>query len=106
MQTFYRENNVADRLTSMHRNMIRQQSKPPLLRASAAQVRALVPCGHELAARFLRDTPEDEAAVAGAFHLGNCYKAVVYMIVFVGVWVTQNKWDTIRAPGKLRTEGP
>ena len=76
MREFYDTNHVEDRLTGLVRNVIRQQSKPPLLRASAAQVRALVPCAKELAQRFLGNTATDEAAKVAATHLHECYQAL------------------------------
>lgn len=74
MQRFYADHDVADRLTSLHRTMIRQQSKSPLLRASAAQVRALVPFCKDLAEQVLGNTPEKQAAKVAAAHLHACYR--------------------------------
>ena len=76
MQDFYATNNVVDRLTSMIPTTIRQTNKAPLLRASAAQVRALVPCGQQLAERFLGNAPQHEAAKVAAARLNDCCKAL------------------------------
>ena len=50
VQHFYRTYNVCDKLDNLVETMIRKDKKtPPKLRGKAAQVRALVPFGVELA---------------------------------------------------------
>ena len=50
MLDYYKRNRVEDRLTSVLPVTIKQVNKKPMLRASAAQVRALVPFAQELTA--------------------------------------------------------
>ena len=58
--------------------MIRKDKKtPPKLRGKAAQVRALVPFGVQLAEKYLSDANEVEAAAkAGIRHLHQCYQSL------------------------------
>ena len=77
MRAWYEANNVEDRIDHLVPNLVRQNNKAPLLRASAAKVRALVPYGVELtSAMGDNDSPQDVAAKSAAFHLNQCYKAL------------------------------
>jgi len=77
MQRFYKENAVADKITNLVPTMIRQGNKVPVFRASAAQVRALIPFAANLSAQLLSDNDAEEKAMRlAAMHLNECYKAL------------------------------
>lgn len=77
IQQFYSDNQVKDRLNSLVFAMIKQQGKYPKLRASAAQVRALVPFAHQCAQQLLsRERPMEEAAISAMHHLHQCYASL------------------------------
>ena len=78
VQGFYKTYNVCDKLSNLVETMIRKdQSSPPKLRGKAAEVRALVPFGEQLAGKYLSDANEVEAAAkAGIRHLHQCYQAL------------------------------
>ena len=79
-QEFFPWKGTADRLQQLTLGMLKKKDDakaPPKLRASAAQVRNLVPLGRELAEELL-DTavPLEEAALFGTRHLWDCYEAL------------------------------
>ena len=77
MSAWYGANHVEDRIDHLVPTHIRQNNKPPVLRASAAKVRALVPYGLELATAMCdNDDPVDVAVKSAAFHLNQCYTAL------------------------------
>jgi hypothetical protein len=76
MQAFYEAAQVGDRLQNLVITMILPAKAPPKLRASAAQCRALVPFGRQLAEELLTGGGEEEAARVAAVHLHNCYRAL------------------------------
>ena len=54
--------------------MLKPQGKSPKLRGRGADVRALVPYGHEVSQRLLdASKPEDATVIQMAFHLNKCY---------------------------------
>ena len=77
MQTYYAEQATNDRLQDLTALMIRKQgAKTPKLRASAAEARALVGFGYQLAVSMEAASPEDlerHAARVAAKHLEDCY---------------------------------
>lgn len=76
MQEFYAAAHVQDKLKNLTPGMICGPRASPKLRASAAQMRALVPFCKQLAERFLGGTPEAEAIKAAASNLCRCYEAL------------------------------
>ena len=83
VQHFYKENKTRDCLQNLTPGMLVQPKKPPKLRASAAQTRALVPFGLQCAVDLLDDNNPVEAAVsAAAFHLDQCYRALSHESMF------------------------
>jgi hypothetical protein len=76
LQLWYQANQVSDRLTDLTPSMLAGKKAPPKLRASAAQCRALVPYGAELAEALLGDEGVEQAAKVGARHLLACYEAL------------------------------
>ena len=79
VQHFYTTYKVCDKLQhTLVETMIRKdQSSPPKLRGKAAEIRALVPFGVQLAEKYLSDANEVEAAAkAGIRHLHQCYQAL------------------------------
>ena len=74
---FYQANAVQDRLQNLQYTVIKQPQKAAKLRASGAQVRALVPFAAEAASRLLNTANlVDEAARVGTNHLAKCYDAL------------------------------
>ena len=77
IRAFYEAGAVQDRLQNLQYTMIQQPQKAAKLRASGAQVRALVPFAAEAANRLLNTGGlVDEAARAGTNHLAKCYGAL------------------------------
>ena len=78
VQHFYKTYKVCDKLGNLVETMIRKnQSSPPKLRGKAAEIRALVPFGVQLAETYLSDANEVEAAAkAGIRHLHQCYQSL------------------------------
>jgi hypothetical protein len=76
VQAFYEARGVQDKLQSLSLGMISKRGASPKLRASAAQVRALVPFGKEIAERTLSDEPLPQAMKAAARNLCGCYDAL------------------------------
>ena len=78
VQGFYKTYNVCDKLSNLVETMIRKdQSSPPKLRGKAAEVRALVPFGEQLADKYLSGANEVKAAAkAGIRHLHQCYQSL------------------------------
>jgi hypothetical protein len=83
IQDFYRAHQVEDKLQGLRTTMICQEGKAPKLRCSAAQCRALVPLGKQLADALLCDEdPEEAAAKEAAGHLASCYQALSASSIF------------------------
>ena len=77
IQEFYRQNKVGDQLQNLRPGMLKQSDKPPKLRASAAQRRALVPWVREVCSDKLNpNDPMEQAVQMGAYHLDQCYKSL------------------------------
>jgi len=74
---FYEQNDVEDRLKEFEvktYSSSKKTTKPPKLKGSAAECRALVPFGLIAAQRHLRDDDAFEKAMkSAASHLKNCY---------------------------------
>ena len=74
---FYDTNGVEARLTGLVHTMIKQDSKKPKLRCSAAQCRALVPFAQQCAEELLSDAqPLEQAAKVAAKELNECYRCL------------------------------
>ena len=75
MQAWYAEHHVQDRFQNLTKTMIQKKpSKPPKLRAKAAEARALVPFGIAATEKWLQeDSPVNEAIKLAARSLSNCY---------------------------------
>ena len=83
VQAFYTANAVTDRLQNLVPTMIRQQKKWPKLRSSAAQCRALIEFGYQLArAECDRRSPVEEALMTAMGHLRECYRALSQASIF------------------------
>jgi hypothetical protein len=83
LQNWYKVRKIEDRLQNLVPTMIQQPKKAPKLRASGAQVRALVPFALVEAKALLRPAiPVEEAALAGTGHLAECYNALSSDSVF------------------------
>ena len=83
IQEFYKELDVQDRLHNLVDTMLKQPTKAPKLRASAAQCRALVPFAIREATRVLDDNVPEEAAAKNAMHhLHQCYAALTRDSIF------------------------
>lgn len=83
---WYRDNHVQDRLQTITPTMLKAKSKAPKLRAYAAQVRALVPWGLELANTVLDPTdPVENAARVGMYHIDQVYKALSATSIFAHI---------------------
>jgi hypothetical protein len=79
----YRDRNVGDRLQNMTLKMIKQDKKPPKLRCSGAQCRALIPICLDLAKEKLdRTNLIEEAALTGMIHLDQCYRSLSSSSIF------------------------
>ena len=71
--------------------MIQQQGKSPKLRASAAEMRKLVPFLHDMSQRHLNDgDPVEAAARCAAHHLNECYKALSDDAIFFHTSLTEH----------------
>ena len=82
-RAFYEANNVEDRLKNLVPTILKQPKKSPKLRCSAAQCRALVPFGLEIARATLSNAvPAEQAALAAAYHLNECYRALSSTRIF------------------------
>ena len=83
IQDEYDAAHTEDRLQNLTPAMLQAVGKYPKLRASAAQVRALVPIAHKLANSILDDdVPVEKAAKVGMFHLHQCYLALSHTSIF------------------------
>jgi len=83
MLLWYTQNKVQDRLPQLLASTLQQPGKAPKLRASAAQVRALVPFALECAQELLSaDDPVEAAARTGMHHLNQCYMSLDSSSVF------------------------
>ena len=83
MQNWCRDNNVQDRMDCLLPAHWTQKKKGFKLRASAAQVRALVPFGQALAEELLSDeVPAERALKAAAVHLNTVYMTLSESFVF------------------------
>jgi len=83
LQNWYKVRKIENRLQNLVPTMIQQPKKAPKLRASGAQVRALVPFALETAAALLRPgDPVEQAAMIGTRHLAACYNALSSDSVF------------------------
>ena len=83
IQMFYDRDEVCDRLGNLTVGMLKAKKKPPKLRCSAAQCRALVPFAKELGDLLLSDDiPEEAAARTGMQHLERCYSCLARDTIF------------------------
>jgi len=83
VQKFYVDFAVHDRLQNLVLTMMVQGKKAYKLRCSAAQCRALVPLGNQLAMEMLdMGDPVEGAARFGMFHLFKCYEALSGATIF------------------------
>jgi hypothetical protein len=83
LQNWYKERKIDNRLQNLVPTMIQQPKKAPKLRASGAQVRALVPFALTTAEALLRaEVRVEEAALIGTRHLAACYDALSTDSVF------------------------
>lgn len=75
MFEWYQQNNVSDRLPFLTLTMIQKSpSKPPKLRAKAAEARALIPFGVFISSAFLDANDTVHCAIlSAAKHLSDCY---------------------------------
>ncbi len=74
LQAWYRTHKVTNRLDQLTPTMLRMGTKSPKLRAYAAEARAMVPWGQEMAHRFLsREDAFEEAIICAADSLARCY---------------------------------
>ena len=79
---FYDDKHVHDRLNALTPTMIQAKGKPPKLRCSAAQCRALIPFAYEQT-RGLSDVDATEQAIkVGTLHLWRCYEALSSKSIF------------------------
>ena len=93
VQNFYEAKNVQDRLQILTPSMIKMDKKGPALRSSAAQCRAPVPFALEIAQELLPPAePKEQAMIAAARHLRNCYDALSSASIFFA--------DTLREESK------
>ena len=77
IKEWYRANRVTDQLQNLTYSMLKQPDRPPKLRCSAAQCRALVPCCRGLCTRFLGIANQQERDVlAASDYLWHCYQAL------------------------------
>lgn len=76
VQQFYAAANVQDKLQNLTPGMICAPRMSPKLRASAAQMRALVPFCKQLAEKYCTGTPMSQAMKAAAWNLWRCYEAL------------------------------
>ena len=74
VQDFYKETKVTSKLDMLTAAMIKRPKKSPKLRAKAAEARALVPFGLELANKYLTSTEEENTVRLAMQHLFNCYE--------------------------------
>ena len=82
VQAWYDKNDVHDRLNALTPSMIQAKGKPPKLRCSAAQCRALIPFVYEQT-RGLSDVDVTEQAIkVGTLHLWRCYEALSSKSIF------------------------
>jgi hypothetical protein len=73
----YRARHVGDRLQNITVLMIKQAKRPPKLRCSGAQCRAIIPIVLDLAKEKLDPAkPVEEAALTGMIKLDQCYRAL------------------------------
>jgi hypothetical protein len=83
LQNWYKVRKIENRLQNLIPTMIQQPKKAPKLRASGAQVRALVPFALVTAEALLRTGVRvEEAALIGTRHLAACYDALSSDSVF------------------------
>jgi len=74
MQEYYEQHEIESRLDNLNRNMLGKKGKTPKLRGKAAEIRALVPFGFELAAAYLsQDDPIEHGIINAAKELASCY---------------------------------
>ena len=93
MEAWYTVNNVPvdARLNKLTPLMIQQQGQSPKLRASAAEMRKLVPFLHDMSQRFLNDLdPVEAAAKCAALHLNECYKCLSEDAIFYHTSLTEH----------------
>jgi hypothetical protein len=74
LQSFYKENAVTARLDMLIFSMLKKNNAFPKLRAKAAESRALVPFGLQLANTYLCSTEEENTVRLAMQHLFNCYE--------------------------------
>ena len=83
LQQFYKEQHTEDRLQNLVLTMIRQGNKPPKLRSSAAQCRAMVPWGSKLCNDWLDvRVVVEQTAKQAMYHLHQCYLALSESSIF------------------------
>jgi len=77
-QVYYDTWQIEDRIKDLHGKDFRgNKTNPPKMKGSAAQIRALIQFGKEMANKYLDDTvPREMAAKTAAHHLKNCYQAL------------------------------
>ena len=83
LQAWYEAQGVQDRLQNLTLGMLCKEKASPKLRASAAQVRALVPWLWSLGQDLLADDDDEEVAMASAaYHLLQCYRSLSHESIF------------------------
>ena len=83
LQEWYVAQGVQDRLQNLTLGMLCKEKASPKLRASAAQVRAIVPWLHTLGRDLLAEDTEEEVAMAcAAHHLLQCYRSLSHDSIF------------------------
>ena len=80
VMAYYDDNGTLDRLKNFlpkTYKSLKQTTRPPKLKGSAATCRALVPFGYLIALEYLSDADPVEAAMKqAAYHLKNCYDSL------------------------------
>ena len=77
VEAWYKRDNIEDRLQNLTQGMIKAQIKGPKLRASGAQVRALIPFARAKAEELFRDAvPAEAAAKQCIVSLHKCYQTL------------------------------
>lgn len=83
LQTWYKDTKCQEQLQHLVVTMIRLPSKPPKLRCSAAQCRALIPFAAKLCVELLdANVPVEAAAMSAMENLHQCYKALSSRTIF------------------------
>ena len=75
---YYDRWKIQDKIKDLHGKDFRgTTTTPPKMKGSAAQIRALIQFGKEMANKYLDDNvPTEMAAKVAAHHLKNCYQAL------------------------------